>query len=89
MKGRRVLTSVDGWLPPLERGDYGRVTNGSVDPNTSVGWWQVRAPDGSAVCLNPKIHMIIEHPDGSISVRPSIVTHSWHGWLDEGEWKSV
>lgn len=92
MIGRRVLPDADGFIPGInEPGDYGRVcrTLEQVFGIDRQLWWQVRAPDGSACALNPGIHTVTEHDDGTITVSPSIVTHSWHGWLERGHWRSV
>jgi len=87
MLGKRVATKEDGFLPNLtEPGSYGRATAKRVQ-GTFASWWNVVAPDGSVVELNPAIHQVNEHDDGTITVWPSIVTRSWHGWLIGGVWK--
>lgn len=102
MNGRRVYPNADGWLTePFEPGDYGRAlptrnADGSEpDPFTRRGWWQVRAPNGHSGCLNPEIHTVTEHHDGSITVHPSIVINGpdgrelYHGWLKAGVWSNA
>jgi hypothetical protein len=54
-----------------------------------MGWWEVTCPDGSGCVLNPDIHTVTEMNDGTITVFPSIVTPSWHGWLECGTWGAV
>lgn len=94
MKGIRVATSRDGWLPtefPL--GGYGQATNIHLI-NRPPGWWVIRVPTGTYGSLNPKIHKVIEHEDGTITVSPSIdfsktKPNGWHGYLEKGIWRSV
>lgn len=89
MLGRRVLPTPDGYLRGLvQPGDYGRVnlTLEEVYGFERQLWWQVVAPDGSACSLNPAVHTVTEHEDGAITVHPSIVTSTWHGWLKHGVW---
>ena len=88
-QGRRVSADENGYLRGLNQpGDYGRValTLDDVHGFERQLWWQVIAPDGSMCSLNPAIHEVTEHDDGSISVHPSIVTATWHGWLKNGVW---
>jgi hypothetical protein len=92
MMGRRVRANEQGYLRDLRHdGDYGRVerTLEQVHGIERQLWWQLIAPDGSQCCLDPSVHTITEHQDGTISVLPSIVTDSWHGWLSHGLWTSV
>lgn len=104
MIGRRVMPNAQGWLPNLEPGDYGR-----VDVQKTMAWlasegrpvtadhpwmlWQVRCPDGSSGCLSPKLHNIVEHEDGTITVSPSIDCSksrpgTYHGFLERGMWRA-
>ena len=92
MQGIRVPANEKGYLPSIrEPGSYGRSTFDFVKrygPNAAdQGYWNVCAPDGSSCKLTPDIHTVTEHADGTISVWPSIVTRSWHGWLVAGVWK--
>lgn len=70
-------------------GEYGRqkVPGGGLS-----GPWYVSPPGGGVHRLNER-WTVEEHPDGTITVHPSInVTsdeHAWHGWLTRGEWKGV
>lgn len=96
MKGVRVYPNEDGWLEPAEidrPARYGRATSPAA--RGGAGWWQVTTPDGSVGCLNPAVHSIEEHEDGTITVTPSL-DHSqrkpggWHGYyLTRGEFISV
>lgn len=94
MQGVRVYPNADGWLDPNEiskPGAYGKVD--AKHGGSRVSWWQVTAPDGHAGCLDPKIHTVVEHDDGTITVTPSIdmshfVPGGFHGWLTAGVWRS-
>lgn len=44
--------------------------------------------------LNPELHSVTEHEDGTITVSPSIDLSQrdptfWHGWLERGVFRSV
>jgi hypothetical protein len=66
-------------------GDYCKVPDG-VDPRGN-GWWYIVDPTGGAGALDPAIHTITEHEDGTVSVTPSIVAPlGWHGFLNHGVW---
>lgn len=94
-QGIRVMPNADGWLSreidlPAR---YGRVT-AEKGQRGSVGWWQVTTPDGSLGCLDPSVHTITEHEDGTITVEPSLNMSKrkpggWHGWLRRGVFESV
>lgn len=92
--GVRVQPRADGYLDPnMPLASYGRPTAARVQ-GTRSGWWQVRAPDGSGGSLNPEVHTIDEHEDGTITVRPSLdysqrKPGAWHGWLTRGIFRSV
>lgn len=88
MKGRRIESpfAADGaliaeWPQP---GDF------YFYPQS--GWCGV-TPNGHAVGLSG--HDVTEHPDGTITVSPSILvgTHEtpnlWHGYLEAGVWREV
>lgn len=92
-QGRRVMPNEDGWLTREadEPATYGRAT--SPRATGRIGWWQVAAPDGSVGSLNPAIHTIEEHEDGTITVSPSLdyskrKAGGWHGWLKRGVFES-
>lgn len=90
--GRKVPNDKDGFMVDFGKpGDYGRIirTMEQVHGFLEQLHWQVCAPDGSSCRLNPEIHQVSEHRDGTISVHPSIVTSTWHGWLKRGVWTSV
>lgn len=94
-QGIRVMPNSDGWLQreidlPAH---YGRVT-AEAGQRGAVGWWQVTTPDGSLGCLDPKVHTVTEHEDGTITVEPSLDMSKrkpggWHGWLRKGVFESV
>lgn len=89
--GRRIYPVGDGSLPKRERGDY------FFEPK--AGRWYGRVPDlrTSDVDLSDLSgHKVEEHPDGTITVSPSIGHHSWdpqwnpvywHGYLEKGVWR--
>lgn len=80
--GRRQLNQ-NGWLV-LSEGDYGKGKDGK---------WSVRPPGCRAGGI-PE-HEVVEHSDGTITVRPSILLHNedgsvaWHGYLEKGVWRQV
>jgi hypothetical protein len=94
--GARVYPEENGYLDAgkINRpATYGRATAERV-LGTRAGWWQVAAPDGSIGALNPGIHQIAEHEDGTITVTPSLDFSkrregAWHGWLTRGVFRSV
>jgi len=106
MKGRRVMPLESGWLPPnLAPGEYGRVDipkvlermaakGHAISPTHPWTHWECCAPDGSSGRLDPSIHTVVEHEDGTITVHPSIDFSklrpgAFHGWLERGVWRSV
>ena len=89
--GTRLQNKSDGFLKAGDlsiAGVYGRVISERFR-DTPVCWWHVCCPDGSGCSLNPKVHTVTEHEDGTITVTPSIVTSTWHGWLTCGEFVHV
>lgn len=47
-------------------------------------------PNGESYSLRK--HTVEDHPDGTITVRPSIVSpfeRGYHGWLEHGVWRPV
>lgn len=90
--GRRVPVDKDGFFIEFGRpGDYGRLerTLDQVHGCEDQLYWNVVAPDGSTCKLDPAVHRVIEHDDNSITVEPSIVTTTWHGWLRRGLWSQA
>lgn len=95
-QGTRVQPKADGWLDPREinmPARYGRATALRAI-GMRVGWWEVTTPDGSLGSLNPDIHQVEEHDDGTITVTPSLDMSKrkpggWHGWLRRGVFESV
>ena len=90
-RGTRLLNKLDGFLIAgclNQPASFGRASVSKYE-GTPACWWHIVAPDGSACSLNPAVHTVIEHDDGTITVQPSIVTSTWHGWLTKGEFHSV
>lgn len=95
MIGTRVYPNAEGWLDPAaidKPGAYGRAT--AEKARGAAGHWQATAPDGHVGRLDPSIHTVVEHEDGTITVTPSIdfsqrIPGGWHGWLTRGVWRSV
>lgn len=74
----------DSQLP--ESGQFGRGPDGK--------WFGCVPGSGDKFALfhaNLANHEVIEHPDGTITVSPSILVTShrgqWHGYLRAGEWE--
>lgn len=60
------------------------------DPSFRLGArWFVRTMVGCVTGrLTEGVHSVVEHPDGTITVSPSLVMHQgWHGWLRRGEFE--
>jgi len=74
--GTRAHPREDGHLY-LRPGEYG------IDPVD--GQWTLRLPNGQTGMLDG--HTVTEHPDGTITVSPSIVGENWHGYLVGGVWR--
>lgn len=55
------------------------------------GLWFVYLPGAGVGVLS--LHQVEEHPDGTITVRPSILLESHrgqaHGFLERGQWRDV
>lgn len=90
MKGVRVLPDLIWGNDPregfrLQPGEYVKIINGPTP-------WMANDPnDGGPFVLGVKNHAVHEHPDGTITVTPSIYDTSpggWHGWLRQGVWES-
>lgn len=84
MKGKRV----EGKKPwELEDGDF---MKGEKMADGAIHWW-IKPPGGEFGHISDKIHTIVEHEDGTITVSPSILYHGekgWHGFLEKGVWRS-
>jgi hypothetical protein len=92
MQGRRRPLTEEGlFADEAQPGDFGRLkrTLEQVHGDARQLQWSVKAPDGSGCSLDPNIHHVTEHPDGTISVSPSIITSTWHGWLKKGVWTKI
>jgi hypothetical protein len=74
-----------------EPGEYGKGSDGK--------WFgcppQPLDDDGFPLVANLSKHQVEEHPDGTITVSPSILItkpHAdrlWHGFLERGIWREV
>lgn len=81
--GRRIE---NGWheYEAVSPGDYWQ------PENAAEGEWWFRDPFGSFGRVTT--HTVTVHPNGTITVRPSIAPRpddppgSFHGWLTEGVW---
>lgn len=95
-QGTRVYPDDEGWLKAMDErvpATYGRATAARA-VGTAAGWWLVRTPDGCCGSLNPAVHTVVEHEDGTITVTPSLDMSqqkpgAWHGWLRRGVFESV
>ncbi len=87
MQGRR--------LPDIELDDwYGPDTEETFKPGDYARFRQLlvfRLPNGILGTCSTKIHSVIDEPDGTITVSPSILTKhgpdQWHGYLEHGVWR--
>jgi hypothetical protein len=91
-QGFRVYPNAEGFLNATEMrlpGAYGKCAHRRIKDRPRLGWWQVTCPDGTQGSLNPEIHTVTEHEDGTITVHPSLdfskaPYFGWHGWLVRG-----
>lgn len=91
--GRRIPADASGFIKANTMeipGSYGKPTFDFVAKYGAGlarnGWWDIRCPDGSSCLIDPTIHTVTEHEDGTITLFPSLVTPTWHGWLEHGVW---
>lgn len=86
----RVATDADGFIS-LQPGDYGLATADTYGKNNKSGTWYVCSPNGLTAAL--RMHTVIEHYDGTITVSPSIristSRYNWHGYLRAGAWETL
>jgi hypothetical protein len=105
MKGRR-LPVVDGKPTfPQEPGDYCGPVLGYTGDIPAVLFLKPNARDEDAPArarhvqhvISPP-HTFTEHPDGTLTISPSISdtvrggsgeSDGWHGYLEHGEWRQV
>jgi hypothetical protein len=67
-----------------EAGDAPQATG----PRNRDWYWTICDPRGSLGMITT--HEVTEHPDGTITVHPSILDpNGWHGWLERGVWREV
>lgn len=86
MRGHRLPDSTDKSCPDMQPGDYCKIHG--------IGWYCM-TPNGHMGNLSA--HEIVEHADGTITVKPSIKVSTtkygnpvelWHGYLELGLWRS-
>lgn len=79
--GRRLPDGTEPYR--LKPGDYVRVA--------ADGWYGM--PPGTDLLATLRLHTVVEHEDGTITVTPSILvrnnTTEWHGYLERGVWRSA
>ena len=88
MIGRRVEPDIprEAMMP----GDYRR----RLEEGFVTDHWDVCLPNGIHTAISDKVHSVTEHPDGTITVSPSILLEAgdpkwtWHGYLEHGVWRS-
>lgn len=94
-EGRRIYPNAEGLLPPLEPGDYGRAAEHPYfkkwgERAQHFTYWHVAAPTRGECTLPPSVFaQLEEHPDGTLTVSPSIQfpgVGGWHGYLKAGKW---
>lgn len=97
MKAGRELGPGERFDPPTQDETYLKM--GQYGKHPHDGHWYARVPhdfpDGCSIFCNLSAHDITEHPDGTITVSPSILItqprgknpeQRWHGYLHEGIW---
>ena len=81
---RRYEIDKETNMPSESRpGNYWKVEDGTflaITPSGDMGWL--------------RLHKVTEHPDGTITVEPSILVSDtvktlWHGYLERGVWREV
>lgn len=81
-EGKRIYPDKDGNLS-LKPGEYGKDKDGI---------WFARPPSKAHIG-SLFAHEVKEHPDGTITVSPSILIQqgdiSWHGYLKNGIWEEI
>lgn len=84
MQGRRLPDRMLHEANTASPGDYWR-----QEVRFCVSEWWVRDPLGDFGRLT--LHQVTEHPDGTITVSPSILNvggHGYHGYLKAGVWEA-
>lgn len=101
MKGRRITWEEAENLANVQPGDYWH----DPRHGWYAACPMPRDDEGMIACLAwLKNHTVTEHEDGTITVSPSIfcgggyppsvptewaAKHTWHGWLERGEWRAA
>ena len=74
------------WRIGFKQGDWGKDKDGL--------WWVcLPCKDFGFAALSIGKHEVEEHPDGTITVKPSILANrgdgfTWHGFLEKGIWRT-
>lgn len=84
MHGRRIYPEplAEFSSHQCEPGDFYRDAHGD---------WRGKTPN--ELCVFLKLHRVVEHEDGTITVSPSILASNgtgnkqWHGYLERGVWR--
>jgi hypothetical protein len=89
-RGRRVELGPAFKLEDMRRGDYCRPAP-IVDPMNHETWWIFITPSGNKGRINPEWHRVLEYPNGTITVDPSIhFEGEGCDWLlTRGIWRAV
>lgn len=100
IKGRRipVVSGLDPFLALKEPGDYyGPVTGFSADK--PAVFYLLPLPGRVFAHVQSPPHTFTEEPDGTLTIRASILTlgysdalgkdFSWHGYLTKGVWQTL
>jgi len=87
MQGTRLNDNITKFNP----GEYSKHDDGT--------WW-FKTPNGITAHFSSDIHTVIENPNNTITVSPSILVtssdpdltgkydpRSWHGYLENGIWR--
>lgn len=84
MQGARMPDCTYGDEHTWPAGAYGRITHEHFGTQ-----WYVRDPRGNWGRITT--HTVEEHPDGTITVSPSLVMPygGFHGWLRAGVWSEA
>lgn len=85
MKGTRLPDNTD-WDSTWSPGQYCKYQNGK--------YWILCTPNNLVGMIDTTKHKVVEHEDKTITVSPSILiqrvgtSEGWHGYLENGVWRS-
>jgi hypothetical protein len=104
MKGRRIYPTDFSSLEGIEPGDYWKNPDHGWFAACPISVTGIPATGNDLLLATLCKHTVIEHEDGTITVNPSILVggnysgiasrewvdkHTWHGWLERGEWRTA